>query len=184
MIIYLLLSINKISYNKKEEILKTLNLLSIKQCGYWLNKINDEDDLCCISKDERGVYKRDCFYDLYPEIENEARLYALKQASLKKCSFTAYDLALYVDEKFKEFYGHVFKEDVSPIKFIRSVSSVRVDLMKWGFKYDSNKNRPYFEGHEREDVVEKRNEFVNYFTENKHRYYYTKRNDNYYPEFV
>jgi hypothetical protein len=182
MIIYLLLSINKIKYEEKESILKTLNLLSIRQCGRWLNTILDEDDLCCILKDERGSYKRDNFYDLYPELEKEARIFALEQASLKKSSFCVYDLALFITEKFKELYDH--NVDLFPNKFIRSISSFRVDLMTWGFKYDNNKNRPYFEGHEREDVIIKRKEFCNYFTENKHLYYYTKRDSKNYPYFV
>ena len=36
-----------------------------------------------------------------------------------------------------------------------------------GCKMGLKKNRPYFEGHEREDVVVKRNEFVNYFDKTK-----------------
>ena len=44
--------------------------------------------------------------------------------------------------------------------------------MKWGAKWDKNKNRPYFEGHERKDVIVQRNDFVNYFTKHKDKYYY------------
>jgi hypothetical protein len=51
-----------------------------------------------------------------------------------------------------------------------SEEGCRVDLLKWGGKWDKNKNRPYFEGNEREDVVVQRNEFVNYFTKHKDKY--------------
>jgi len=41
----------------------------------------------------------------------------------------------------------------------------------WGARWDSSKNRPYFEGHERKDVVAKREEFINYFSKDKELYY-------------
>jgi hypothetical protein len=44
-------------------------------------------------------------------------------------------------------------------------------LLKWGACWDSVKNRPYFEGHEREDVVTARKEFVKYFLDNNDLYF-------------
>lgn len=44
--------------------------------------------------------------------------------------------------------------------------------MRWGAKWDSNKSRPYFLGHEREDVIEKRKEFVSYMLDRQDFYYY------------
>ena len=45
-----------------------------------------------------------------------------------------------------------------------------------GFFWGKNKIRPYINGHEREDVVKKRDEFVKYFMDNKntHRIYMKK----------
>ena len=54
---------------------------------------------------------------------------------------------------------------------IRSEASCRTDLIKWGAQWDKNRNRPYFEGHERSDVVEERRIFVDYFILNKNKYY-------------
>lgn len=45
------------------------------------------------------------------------------------------------------------------------------DLERWGISFDKNTSKPYFEGHEREDVVEKRKEFVEYFSTRLHNYY-------------
>ncbi len=60
---------------------------------------------------------------------------------------------------------------LKPGELIRSVSSCNIDVLKWGARWDDNKNRPYFEGHEREDVVEARNKFFKYFLENKELYF-------------
>ena len=59
----------------------------------------------------------------------------------------------------------------------------RVDLLSWGAKWDKNCNRPYFEGHERVDVVEARTEFVYYFLKNKQFYYHTERDEKIWPVF-
>ena len=48
--------------------------------------------------------------------------------------------------------------------------------MKWGAKWDKNKNRPYFEG--QEDVVIKWKEFIDYFIKNKDKYYYADKDEN------
>jgi len=45
-------------------------------------------------------------------------------------------------------------------------------------RWEKNTNRPYFEGHERDDVVVKRIEFIDYFQKNKDLYYYPHCPDN------
>ena len=56
--------------------------------------------------------------------------------------------------------------------FIRSVESCRADLLKWGARFVKNTNRPYFEGHERNDVKTTRIGFIKYFLDNKEFYFY------------
>ena len=51
-----------------------------------------------------------------------------------------------------------------------------MDLRGWGAKFEANLQRPYFEGHERDDVVKHRNKFINYFLAHK-AYYYTITDD-------
>ena len=48
---------------------------------------------------------------------------------------------------------------------------VRFDMKNWGYKWKKNKKRPFFEGHEREDVVKHRSEVVNYFLDRKDHYW-------------
>lgn len=55
---------------------------------------------------------------------------------------------------------------------IRSFESCRTDLLKWGARVDKNSNRPYFEGHERQDVVQARKRFINFFMDRKDLYHY------------
>jgi hypothetical protein len=46
---------------------------------------------------------------------------------------------------------------------IRSDDSCRLDLRRWRGSFDQNSQSPYFEGHERRDVVKQREEFTSYF---------------------
>jgi hypothetical protein len=56
-------------------------------------------------------------------------------------------------------------------ELIRSVSSCRYDLKRWGAKFSKNQKRPYFEGHERDDVVASRKIFVDFFLSIKSQVY-------------
>ena len=78
-----------------DSILQHLNLLTIQTCHTLLLTIIDEDDLCAILRDNRGQYKRVLFYELYSELEMQAKSFTLENASQKKCSFTVKDLAFF-----------------------------------------------------------------------------------------
>ena len=56
-------------------------------------------------------------------------------------------------------------------QLIRSERLCRSDLWRYGCKFDKNSQKPYGFGHERSDVIEARNEFVNIFLKNKDHYY-------------
>ena len=86
----------------------------------------------------------------------------------KKRVFKVNDLANFVTERYKEIEPN---NELENDELIRSESSCRADLIRWGAKWDHNKNRPYFEGHEREDVVIEREKFIDYFYQNKSLYY-------------
>ena len=57
------------------------------------------------------------------------------------------------------------------------MESCRRDLRRWSAKFQSNFQRPYFEGHERPDVVAHRQGFVSYFPQNKNQYYTITNDD-------
>jgi hypothetical protein len=50
-------------------------------------------------------------------------------------------------------------------------------LEKWGVKFRSASNRPYFAGHERSDVIASRNIFVDYFKLRENHYYLNTESD-------
>ena len=89
----------------------------------------------------------------------QAKSYALENASRKEATFSVANLHHFINHKYEEITAQKLGEG----EFIRSQSSCRVDLIKWGARWDSNKNRPYFEGHERADVVEAREKYVDHF---------------------
>ena len=105
------------------------------------------------------------FYDIFPEIEI-SKVFASAESEKKRCSFRALDLCEYTDSMFYDVTETVKECTI----LIRSESSVCEDLKRWGIQFDSATSI-YFEGHERNDVVEDRVKFVNYFL---------SRNDNYY----
>ena len=165
-IIYMILKSANLKWNFIENVLKNLNCLNIKHAHSWFKTII-QDGVSSLLEDERGKYKREEFYNMYPEIKTAAYSYALENANKKAATFTVSTLANFVSKEFEKLNEISLK----PGELIRSVSSCNVDLIKWGARWDDNKNRPYFEGHEREDVVEARKNFVRYFLDNKELYF-------------
>ena len=98
--------------------------MSIQTCHSWLKTIIDEDDLCVILRDDRGKYKRELFYELYPELKLQAKSFAMENASQKKCSFIVRELAIFINKQFYFLYGDTFnKEIANEQKLIRSEES-------------------------------------------------------------
>ena len=184
---YLIVRKCDVHFEKTRSILQTVNLLSIPHCHSWLTTFIDEDfNALCIMRDDRGKYRRNQFYETFPFLESQAKSFAFQSATSKTCRFDIYKLASFVNERFKELYpieAEAFRQE-KPFGMIRSVESCRVDLISWGAKWDKNKNRPYFEGHEREDVVTSRNKFVNQFLNNKEMYFSTRRDELGWPYWV
>jgi hypothetical protein len=88
LIVFLVLKLSDVCFNSCEHIFYSLSLLTIRSCNEWVSTIIDEDDLCVVLRDRRGTHKRSKFYDSCPELEEEAKAYALKRASEKKSTLT------------------------------------------------------------------------------------------------
>lgn len=65
---------------------------------------------------------------------------------------------------------------------VRSERSCRLDLRRWGCKFDKNTGRPYWAGHEREDVVISREAFVKKLVTDKDSYYLITEGEN--PQWI
>jgi hypothetical protein len=146
-----------VKYEECRTIMKELPMLTIQTCHEWLNTIKDEDDISVILRDNPGSHKHISFYDEYPELEMEAKAFVLNEVSKNSCEFDTKKLAHFIDSRFKVHYKDELSNfELESNKLIRYEASCRTDLIRWGGKWDKNSNRPYFEGHERPDVVEKR----------------------------
>jgi transposase len=150
-----------------EIILQKFECLNIKHAHKWANLILNANDANLILEDNRGSYNRCTLYDMFPGLEDNAKLYAIQQCSRKESSFSLRELAKFITEKYKDYGGEIEADEL-----IRSEASCRIDLLKWGAVWDSNKKRPYFEGHERDDVVKHRQSFIDYFLTNIKSYYH------------
>ena len=120
------------------------------------------------SNDLRGGKRTDSFYDAFPETEVDARAFVVKACLQKSAEFKAADLVQFIDTKYYELTGI---EKQTGDNLIRLERSCRLHLRRWEAKFEANSQRPYFEGHERDDVVKYLNEFINYFLTHKGFYY-------------
>lgn len=157
-----------------ESLLNACNLLSVKTSNFWLGKYS-KGDFSGLELDGRCYGRLDSFYDIYPDIEHEARTWAIIQSSYKSSNFSPMDLANFITNLYKKEPNAI---ELDENELIRSESSCRGDLIKWGFYLGNNSNRPYFEGHEREDVVKSRKEFVSYFADREHLYWQIENDPN------
>ncbi|CAF1516782.1 unnamed protein product [Rotaria sordida] len=133
----------------------------------WGREIGALSDLDLFCGDNRGGKRIAEFYDVYPEIELAAKSYSIERCANKSADFTALDLAIFIDQNYYELINTTKDKNTN---LIRSVPSCRLDLRRWGARFDSNSKRPYFEGHERVDVVCERENFVKYFLDRTDQY--------------
>ena len=117
--------------------------------------------------EDRGEKRGDSFWDCYPDLELEAKQFIFEECSKKEATFTAETLARFIDNRFYEL-NNVQKVDQ---RLVRSVENCKLDLCQFGAKFRANSSRPYFLGHEPEDMVKHRKEFVKYFIERENHFY-------------
>jgi hypothetical protein len=165
-LIYMILRYLGHNWRLIDDILHSIGANQCKIAHKWALTFLD-GDFDAFEDDGRGGKHNDGFYDLFPELEIQAKAFAVEACSKKSANFTAVDLATYLDEKFYEITQTSKIND----SLVRSAESCRLDLRSWGAKFQPNSQRPYFEGHEREDVVKHRQEFISYFLARQDRYY-------------
>ncbi|CAF0747771.1 unnamed protein product [Adineta ricciae] len=85
-------------------ILKVVGGVRGKSYNNW-GTILVEEDLEEFSEDNRGRKHDLSFYDIYLELENLVKLYALDACKRKAASFTSSELAGYLDEQYYDLVG-------------------------------------------------------------------------------
>ncbi|CAF1516535.1 unnamed protein product [Adineta steineri] len=166
-LLYMTLRYFNIKWLESDEFFKKIGALGIKAADKWANIFLSSDFDEFISED-RGGKHISSFYDTFPDIELSAKSYSIERCAAKAASFDAFQLAKFINEQF--YILTDIKQD-SNDSLIRSISSCRLDLRRWGARFESNSQRPYFEGHERQDVVQHRTDFLQHFLPRKNLYY-------------
>lgn len=172
-LIYMILRNCSITWREIEKIFCLLDCLNIKHAHRWASTLAESHDASIILNDKRGGYRTNQLYIDYPELEMEAKNFAIQETKKRNCLFSVNELAKYLTKKYEELSGETLPDG----SFIRSDSSLRLDLIRWGAQWDDNNKRPYFEGHERDDVTEYRKEFVHFFVQNKNKIYQQTSDD-------
>jgi hypothetical protein len=103
-ILYTLLRSCGLLFNDIREIFLKLELHNVQGCHSWLGTIRRENCVA-ILRDKRGQYERILFYEMFPELEQEAKIYAIEGGTRKDASFSCLELAQFVDKRFKELYA-------------------------------------------------------------------------------
>ena len=105
-LIYLSLTYFGVSWRKADLFLKQIGSFSAETCNKW-SEAFIEQDLDDFLEDNRGGKRGQSFYDTFPELENAAKLYALEGCKRKSASFTAMELAQYLDKQYYELTGEM-----------------------------------------------------------------------------
>ncbi|CAF3149412.1 unnamed protein product, partial [Rotaria sp. Silwood2] len=154
------------SWRSTDQILDSIGAYRCQAANKWADMFL-MGDFEIFAHDGRGGKHSDSFYDVFPELESVGRAFVVDACSRKEADFTATDLAKFIDTKYYELTQTVKNDD----KSIRSYEACRIDLRRWGAKFQANSQRPYFEGHERNDVVAHREKFISYFLNRTDNYY-------------
>ena len=118
LLIYLTLRHFSITCRDTDAFLKNIGCFIRKTAHSWssifLNENFDE-----FITDNRGGRRGDSFYDIYPELEEEARAFAVIQCNQKAASFTAYELAQFIDKRYYEI-NEIQKNDSTLVRSVES----------------------------------------------------------------
>ncbi|CAF3081160.1 unnamed protein product [Rotaria socialis] len=136
---------------------------------------NDISDIFEICENNRGGKRIEKFYEGFPELELEAKLFAIERSLNKSADFIVWDLANFVDQKYYELTNTTKDKNAN---FVQSIQLYHLDLRHWGFRFDSNSERPYFKGHERPEIITHCETLIKYFLEKKDHFYTISNDEN------
>ena len=113
-----------------------------------------------VVKEESDGKRTSSFYDTFPDIQSLDKLYLVQQCSTKTGDFNVYELAKFIDDQFYSL-ADAKKDPNDP--FVCSVASFCLGFRRWGARFESNSQHPYFKGHGEQDVVQNREKFVEHY---------------------
>ncbi|CAF4244217.1 unnamed protein product [Rotaria socialis] len=142
-----------------------------RDCDSFMKEI-DAFQFCT---DNRGGKRIEKFYEGFPELELEAKLFAIERSLNKSADFIVWDLANFVDQKYYELTNTTKDKNAN---FVQSIQLYHLDLRHWGFRFDSNSERPYFKGHERPEIITHCETLIKYFLEKKDHFYTISNDEN------
>ncbi|CAF5112687.1 unnamed protein product, partial [Rotaria magnacalcarata] len=128
-----------IKWTDSDNILRQIGAFKSETSHKWSKAFLSGDFDEFVSENRGGKHSPD-FWNYFPEIEISAKQFILESCSQKVASFTSMDLALFIDTAYYETIG-ITKDTDSEL--IRSVSSCRNDLRRWGATFKENGARPY-----------------------------------------
>ena len=133
-LIYMILRHFGINWIGCDDFLKKIGGLTTETANKWAN-IFVSGSFNELISEGRGGKHIPSFYDVFPDIELSAKNYSVQRCAAKAADFDAFELARFIDEEFYMSTG--IKKD-SNDSLIRSVRSCRLDLRRWGARFESN----------------------------------------------
>ena len=105
-LVYLSLTYFGVILRRVDIFLKQLGALSAETCNRW-SEVFIQGDLDEFFEGNIGGKHGLSFFDIYSELENMAKLYALESCKRISASFNALELAQYLDKQYYELTGDV-----------------------------------------------------------------------------
>ena len=133
-LLYMSLRHFKITWRDCDLFMKEIGALSSQTCQEWTDIFisGDFDQFCTDNREGKRI---EDFYEEFPDLELEAKLFGIERCCNKSADFTAWDLANFIDQKYYEITNTTKDKNAN---FVRSTQSCRLDLRRWDFHFDSN----------------------------------------------
>ncbi|CAF2819674.1 unnamed protein product [Rotaria sp. Silwood2] len=139
-LVYMSLHSFKIKWEDIDEYLKRIGFMTAQTSHKWAT-VFINGDYEEFSSDLRGGKHIDSFYDMFLEIETDAKAFVVEACSRKSADFKASYLAQFIDTKYYEVTG---SEKQGGDDLITSESSCRLNLRRWRAKFEANSQHFYY----------------------------------------
>ena len=124
-LLYMTLKFFRIDWRSTDAFLSDIKAMQCISTHSW-SKLFVDGDLEEFMRDECGGKDLDSFYDVFPDVEIEAKAFVSDVCSRKAADFTIAKLATFINDRFCEITSMDKSEDL----LIRSITSCRLDLIR------------------------------------------------------